>query len=151
MSLQTFRNRKYILQKTNDSCILLLYFPVGGALMLDLLNSIPGEVMMLIIILASVLWFYLVFRLATRSRKMKNYRSVCIGQTSKEVIRLLGRPNRKRQLKDGKVKYEWYHDTPVTRFKFAGRTIAKNESIHRYVSVTFANDHVIGVDAANMN
>lgn len=120
-------------------------------MILDLLNSIPGEVMMLIIILASVLWFYLVFRLATRSRKMKNYRSVCIGQTSKEVIRLLGRPNRKRQLQDGKIKYEWYHDTPVTRIKFAGRTIAKNESVHRYVSVTFANDHVIGVDAANMN
>ncbi|MBQ6862927.1 MAG: hypothetical protein IJO14_01675 [Clostridia bacterium] len=117
----------------------------------DFLNSIPHEVTILIIALATLLWFYLVFRMSSRSRKMKNYRNVCIGQTKEEVIKLLGRPNRKRQLDNKKVKYEWYHDTPVTRFKFAGRTIAKSESVHRYVSVTFANDHVIGVDAANMN
>lgn len=119
--------------------------------MLEFLNSIPHEVTILIIALATLLWFYLVFRMASRSRKMKNYRSVRIGQTSKEVIKLLGRPNRKRQLQGGKMRYEWYHDTPVARIKFAGYTIAKSESVNRFVSVTFVNDRVIGVDAANMN
>lgn len=117
----------------------------------DFLNSIPHEVTILIIALATLLWFYLVFRMASRSRKMKNYRNVRIGQTSKEVIKLLGRPNRKRQLNDEKVRYEWYYDTPARRIKFTGITIARTQSIHRFVSVTFANDRVIGVDTANMN
>ncbi len=105
----------------------------------------------LIISLTTILWFYSVFRLAIRSRKMKNYRNVRIGQTKEEVIKLLGRPNRKRQQENGKIKYEWYYDTPAQRIKFTGITILKTQSEHRYVSVTFVNDHVIGVDAANMN
>ena len=117
----------------------------------DFLNSIPHEVTILIIALATLLWFYLVFRMSSRSRKMKNYRNVCIGQTKEEVIKLLGRPNRKRQLNDEKVRYEWYYDTPAQRIKFTGITIARTQSVHRYVSVTFVNDRVIGVDAANMN
>lgn len=119
--------------------------------MLEFLNRIPNEVMILIIALATLLWFYFVFRLATRSRKMKNYKNIRLGQTSKEVIRLLGRPNRKRQLQDEKMRYEWYYDTPARRIKFTGITIARTQSVHRYVSVTFVNDRVIGVDAANMN
>lgn len=117
----------------------------------DFLNSIPHEVTILIIALATLLWFYLVFRMSSRSRKMKNYRSVCIGQTKEEVIKLLGRPNRKRQQENGKIKYEWYYDTPARRIKFTGITIARTQSVHRFVSVTFVNDRVIGVDAANMN
>ena len=54
----------------------------------DFLNRIPHEVTILIIALATLLWFYLVFRMSSRSRKMKNYRSVCIGQTKEEVIKL---------------------------------------------------------------
>ncbi len=120
--------------------------------MIDFLNQIPMEIRSLISLCFVLPCLFLLFKLATKGRRLvNNYKNVKLGQTSKEVIRLLGRPNRKRQLQDGKIKYEWYHDTPVTRIKFAGRTIAKNESVHRYVSVTFANDHVIGIDAANMH
>ncbi|MBE6812281.1 MAG: hypothetical protein E7523_05310 [Ruminococcaceae bacterium] len=120
--------------------------------MLEFLNNVPMEVRPLISLCFLIPSLYLFFRLATKGHRVaNNYKKVRLGQTSKEVIKLLGRPNRKQQQENGKMKYEWYHDTPVTRFKFAGRTIAKNESIHRFVSVTFANDRVIGVDAANMN
>ena len=120
--------------------------------MIDFLNQIPMEIRPLISLCLMLPFLFLFFKLATKGQRLvKNYRNVKIGQTSKQVIKLLGRPNRKRQLENGKVRYEWYHDSPVTRITFAGYTIAKSESAHRYVSVTFVNDHVIGVDAANMH